>query len=215
MCFSSAFFKLPRKVKFLVLVGFCVMILTWIATFGNVTNAIRDRPRLVELVRSQKVVTEGLRSAEELEWGNRHPSLAPVATLQSCPALSPHLRGPLALFFKPSLTLAEVERENARVVEGQYEPPDCQARQSVAVLIPHRSREKHLRYLLQHLHPFLQRQQLHYAIYVIHQVQHDPRQTTTSEECIQTVQQFISPPCNVQACEKVESVRNFFFFIQT
>ncbi|MGH0186593.1 UNVERIFIED_CONTAM: hypothetical protein FKN15_022064 [Acipenser sinensis] len=77
--------------------------------------------------------------------------------------------GPLALSFKPSLTLAEVEQENAKVVEGQYEPADCQPRQSVAILIPHRSREKHLLYLLQHLHPFLQRQQLHYAIYIIHQ----------------------------------------------
>lgn len=169
MCFSSAFFKLSRKVKFLVLVGFCVMILTWIATFGNVTNTVRDRPQLVELMRSQKVVTEGLRNAEESEWGNRHPSPAPVATLQPCPALSPHLRGLLALSFKPSLTLAEVEQENAQVVEGQYEPADCQPRQSVAILIPHRSREKHLLYLLQHLHPFLQRQQLHYAIYIIHQ----------------------------------------------
>ncbi|KAK1169497.1 beta-1,4-galactosyltransferase 4-like [Acipenser oxyrinchus oxyrinchus] len=169
MCFSSAFFKPSRKVKFLVLVGFCVMILTWIATFGNVTNTVRDQPQLVKLMRSQKVVTEGLRNAEELEWGNRHPSPAPVATLQPCPALSPHLRGPLALSFMPSLTLAEVEQENAQVVEGQYEPADCQPRQSVAILIPHRSREKHLLYLLHHLHPFLQRQQLHYAIYIIHQ----------------------------------------------
>ncbi|MGH0178022.1 UNVERIFIED_CONTAM: hypothetical protein FKN15_076559 [Acipenser sinensis] len=91
MCFSSAFFKPSRKVKFLVLVGFCVMILTWIATFGNVTNTVRDRLQLVELMRSQKVVTEGLRNAEESKWGNRHPSPAPVATLQPCPALSPHL----------------------------------------------------------------------------------------------------------------------------
>lgn len=51
-----------------------------------------------------------------------------------------------------------------------YKPPDCIARESVAILIPHRSRERHLLYLMHHLHPFLQRQQLHYAIYVIQQV---------------------------------------------
>lgn len=59
-------------------------------------------------------------------------------------------------------------------MEGQYNPSDCTARQSVAILIPHRNREKHLLYLLYHLHPFLQRQQLHYAIYVIHQVGKTP-----------------------------------------
>ncbi|XP_051464464.1 beta-1,4-galactosyltransferase 4 isoform X2 [Apus apus] len=45
----------------------------------------------------------------------------------------------------------------------------CSALQRVAILIPHRNREKHLLYLLEHLHPFLQRQQLDYGIYVIHQ----------------------------------------------
>ncbi|KAG7274363.1 hypothetical protein CRUP_028684 [Coryphaenoides rupestris] len=60
------------------------------------------------------------------------------------------------------------ERDEA-VAEGRYQPPECTARQSVAILVPHRGREKHLLYLLHHLHPFLQRQQLHYAIYVIQQ----------------------------------------------
>lgn len=76
----------------------------------------------------------------------------------------------MKLSFKPTLKLREVEGDNRAVVGGQYEPADCKARQSVAILIPHRNREKHLLYLLHHLHPFLQRQQLHYGIYVIHQV---------------------------------------------
>ncbi|XP_016423664.1 beta-1,4-galactosyltransferase 4, partial [Sinocyclocheilus rhinocerous] len=77
--------------------------------------------------------------------------------------------GAIKLSFDPSLTIEQVESENREVVEGQYNPSDCEARQSVAILIPHRNREKHLLYLLHHLHPFLQRQQLHYAIYIIHQ----------------------------------------------
>lgn len=80
------------------------------------------------------------------------------------------LEGAIKLSFEASLTLKDVEMENKAVAKGEYEPPDCTARQSVAILIPHRSREKHLLYLMQHLHPFLQRQQLHYAIYVIQQV---------------------------------------------
>lgn len=78
--------------------------------------------------------------------------------------------GSVNLTFDPALKLKDVEMENADVSRGEYEPPNCTARQSVAILIPHRDREKHLLYLLHHLHSFLQRQQLHYAIYIIQQV---------------------------------------------
>lgn len=80
------------------------------------------------------------------------------------------VEGALKLSFEPSLKLQDVERENRGVAKGVFKPPDCIARESVAILIPHRSRERHLLYLMHHLHPFLQRQQLHYAIYVIQQV---------------------------------------------
>lgn len=93
----------------------------------------------------------------------RTPKKAP------CPKSSPLLHGVLELSFEPALTLKEVVSENGAVAEGCYQPPECTARQSVAILVPHRGREKHLLYLLHHLHPFLQRQQLHYTIYVIQQ----------------------------------------------
>lgn len=63
-----------------------------------------------------------------------------------------------------------MQAENPRVHKGRYHPEECKALQRVAILIPHRNREKHLMYLLEHLHPFLQRQQLEYGIYIIHQV---------------------------------------------
>ncbi|KAG7515257.1 hypothetical protein JOB18_003791 [Solea senegalensis] len=88
---------------------------------------------------------------------------------EECPQESPLLRGAVKLTFEPSLTLKDVEEENKEVTEGQYEPLDCTSRQSVAILIPHRNRERHLLYILHHLHPFLQRQQLHYSIYIIQQ----------------------------------------------
>lgn len=72
--------------------------------------------------------------------------------------------------FKPDLTLEEVQAENPEVSRGRHHPEECQAVQRVAILIPHRNRERHLLYLLEHLHPFLQRQQLDYGIYIIHQV---------------------------------------------
>lgn len=60
--------------------------------------------------------------------------------------------------------------KNPQVHRGRHHPEECKALQRVAILIPHRNREKHLMYLLEHLHPFLQRQQLDYGVYVIHQV---------------------------------------------
>ncbi|NWT49297.1 B4GT3 galactosyltransferase, partial [Chroicocephalus maculipennis] len=53
---------------------------------------------------------------------------------------------------------------------GRYQPSTCEARSRTAVIIPHRNRETHLGHLLYYLHPFLQRQQLQYGIYVVHQV---------------------------------------------
>ncbi|KAB1283953.1 Beta-1; 4-galactosyltransferase 4 [Camelus dromedarius] len=71
--------------------------------------------------------------------------------------------------FLVDLTLEEVQAENPKVHRGRYHPEECRASQRVAILIPHRNREKHLLYLLKHLHPFLQRQQLEYGVYIIHQ----------------------------------------------
>ncbi|KAL0171517.1 hypothetical protein M9458_031828, partial [Cirrhinus mrigala] len=77
--------------------------------------------------------------------------------------------------FPSGLTLAEVERKNPLVVRGgRYRPPNCEARHRTAIIIPHRNREHHLKFLLYYLHPFLQRQQLSYGIYVIHQVRLPP-----------------------------------------
>ncbi|XP_073525463.1 beta-1,4-galactosyltransferase 4-like [Phyllobates terribilis] len=89
--------------------------------------------------------------------------------LKICPELSSHLKGVVPLNFPPDLSLADVEKKFPMVSKGYYKPDTCRAQQRVAILIPHRNREKHLLYLLDNLHPVLQRQQLDYAIYVIHQ----------------------------------------------
>ncbi len=79
--------------------------------------------------------------------------------------------GPIHVTFPSRLTFAEVERKNPLVVRGgRYRPPNCEARHRTAIIIPHRNREHHLKFLLYYLHPFLQRQQLNYGIYIIQQV---------------------------------------------
>ena len=52
---------------------------------------------------------------------------------------------------------------------GTWLPQQCVARQRVAVIIPFRDRAGHLATLLPTLHAMLQRQQLHYTVYVVEQ----------------------------------------------
>ncbi|NWU76041.1 B4GT3 galactosyltransferase, partial [Onychorhynchus coronatus] len=53
---------------------------------------------------------------------------------------------------------------------GHYRPPHCFARYKSAILVAYRNQEKYLHHFLYYIHPFLQRQQLSYTIYLIQQV---------------------------------------------
>ncbi|XP_043854467.1 beta-1,4-galactosyltransferase 3-like [Dromiciops gliroides] len=91
--------------------------------------------------------------------------------LPTCPKISPFISGPLKVSFPLDPTLDEIAQKNPLVqLGGHYQPPNCEALHHTAIVIPYRARRKHLHQLLYHLHPFLQRQQIHYAIYVVHQV---------------------------------------------
>jgi hypothetical protein len=72
---------------------------------------------------------------------------------------------------------------------GRYHPPDCQAHYKVAVIIPYRKREEHLQVFIQHMHPFLQRQQIDYGIFVVEQsgigVNYFPIQISHLNCCLQ------------------------------
>ncbi|XP_015706389.1 beta-1,4-galactosyltransferase 3-like isoform X2 [Coturnix japonica] len=87
-----------------------------------------------------------------------------------CPVTSPLLLGPLTVSFSRVPTLDQIRAKNPLVQPGgRYRPTACEPRSRTAVIVPHRNRETHLGHLLYYLHPFLQRQQLQYGIYVVHQ----------------------------------------------
>ncbi|XP_054665620.1 beta-1,4-galactosyltransferase 1 isoform X2 [Grus americana] len=87
-----------------------------------------------------------------------------------CPDPSPLLVGALRVEFSQPVNLDEVARINPEVkAGGRFAPKDCIALQKVAIIIPFRNREEHLKYWLYYLHPILQRQQLDYGVYVINQ----------------------------------------------
>lgn len=92
-----------------------------------------------------------------------------VCSLASCCASLPV--GALRVEFFQPVNLEEVARLNPAVkAGGRFAPKNCIALQKVAIIIPFRNREEHLKYWLYYLHPILQRQQLDYGVYVINQV---------------------------------------------
>nr|XP_010947237.2 beta-1,4-galactosyltransferase 2 [Camelus bactrianus] len=110
------------------------------------------------------VPSSGLPEAPSARPGPTAPVLPP------CPDSPPGLVGRLLIEFTSPMPLERVQRENPGVLlGGRYTPPDCTPAQTVAVIIPFRHREHHLRYWLHYLHPILRRQRLHYGIYVINQ----------------------------------------------
>ncbi|XP_076074124.1 beta-1,4-N-acetylgalactosaminyltransferase bre-4-like isoform X2 [Mytilus galloprovincialis] len=87
--------------------------------------------------------------------------------LPLCPTIPPGLYG----YIKPStevLTWAELESKFLNLhYGGRYKPPNCTSRHRVAIIVPFRDREIHLKIFLNNLHPILQRQQIEYGIYVV------------------------------------------------
>ncbi|KAE8609992.1 hypothetical protein XENTR_v10011979 [Xenopus tropicalis] len=91
-----------------------------------------------------------------------------------CPDAPPELVGRLLIEFSSLMSMERVQRENPDVTEGgRYTPPDCQPKEKVAIIIPFRHREHHLKYWLHYLHPILRRQKVAYGIYIINQFGED------------------------------------------
>ncbi|XP_049897814.1 beta-1,4-galactosyltransferase 1 [Epinephelus moara] len=90
--------------------------------------------------------------------------------LERCPETSPLLVGPLRVEFNIPVNLEQIKKDNPNLqLGGRFKPKDCVAQQKVAIIIPFRKRDEHLKYWLYYLHPILQRQQLDYGVYVINQ----------------------------------------------
>ncbi|XP_058021674.1 uncharacterized protein LOC131189543 [Ahaetulla prasina] len=144
-----------------LLVVFCALHLSAVLFYYLRGNALSQQRSPEPPPRSQ---TFGRRESEALLPANVSKPAA------DCPDPSPLLFGPLHVEFSQVVNLKNVEKENPELREGgRYTPKDCKALQKVAIIIPFRNRDEHLKYWLFYLHPILQRQQLDYGIYVINQ----------------------------------------------
>ncbi|WAR06903.1 BRE4-like protein [Mya arenaria] len=89
------------------------------------------------------------------------------ATMELCPVIPPALKGHIEVRKQiPSWTSLK-RRLTSLSPGGRMRPPGCTARTRVAIVIPYRNREIHLKIFLNNIHPFLQRQQLDYGIYIV------------------------------------------------
>lgn len=72
-----------------------------------------------------------------------------------------------------SYSIEEIEEHHANMSiqhGGHWFPWNCTARYRVAIIIPYRDRDMQLRIFLNFMHPFLQKQQLDYQIFLIEPV---------------------------------------------
>uniref|UniRef100_A0A1I8BYK8 Beta-1,4-N-acetylgalactosaminyltransferase n=1 Tax=Meloidogyne hapla TaxID=6305 RepID=A0A1I8BYK8_MELHA len=90
--------------------------------------------------------------------------------LPLCPEKPPNLKGKIDVDMR-SIKIEEIEAEYKDLMPGgHWRPKECKSRQKVAIVVPYRNREPHLRTFLHNMHRFLQKQQLDYAIFVVEQV---------------------------------------------
>ncbi|XP_026736023.1 beta-1,4-N-acetylgalactosaminyltransferase bre-4-like [Trichoplusia ni] len=112
--------------------------------------------KLMDSIKSYVTTEVGVKKAEA------------VVTLPLCDSMPPDL-GPITLN-KTELELEWVEKKFPEVEwGGRYSPPNCTARHRVAIIVPYRDRQQHLAIFLNHMHPFLMKQQIEYGIFIVEQ----------------------------------------------
>ncbi|XP_049603406.1 beta-1,4-galactosyltransferase 2 [Syngnathus scovelli] len=183
--------RICKGVLFLCLLHFLIMMILYFdvysqrfdlfSRFNNVRNGSRNNASghhfyFYNISRLNATAASYLATGEQAgptarPHANRPPSPKP---LPPCPENPPGLVGRLLIEFSSQMTMERVQRENPNVTEGgRYTPPDCRPRWKVAIIIPFRHRENHLKYWLHYLHPILRRQRIDYGIYIINQLGED------------------------------------------
>jgi len=104
----------------------------------------------------------------EKEKEGKPSSFQPNKNLPQCPDIPPNLVGRLKVE-QNVIDWDQLEKVHNKLLPGGEFTPDCLSEHKVAVIIPFRDRDEHLRIFLHHIHPILMRQNLHYRIFIISQ----------------------------------------------
>ncbi|PAA66479.1 hypothetical protein BOX15_Mlig002157g7, partial [Macrostomum lignano] len=140
---------------------------------GMATNKATNKTYLATTVSPLATVSNSSPSTmPTLAPGSIRASGLVSSNLSSCPEDPPGLLGDKFTVLTDSSkapSWLELEQSLPFVRHGGCQPDDCVAKQRVAIIVPYRNRDAHLRLLLLVLHPMLRRQQLNYRIFAIEQ----------------------------------------------
>ena len=125
----------------------------------------------LDWIRGLETNCQDLESRSRLKPVVQESRLYERSLLPSCPETPPHLLGKLELEDESKVVnMYDLVSNYTWVNEGgRYHPAGCAPRYKVAIIVPHRSRERHLRQFLKAIHPIMKRQQADYGVFVIHQ----------------------------------------------
>ncbi|KJH44759.1 N-acetyllactosaminide 3-alpha-galactosyltransferase [Dictyocaulus viviparus] len=125
---------------------------------SNMTNLTTPSTKALELLVTKNIT----------EMGKLSCSTISTKQLQNCSIRE--YRGRIDITMEPR-SIEELERKYQYLQPGgHFTPTDCKALSKIAVVIPFRDREEHLKILLNHMHNFLTKQKLDYAIIVVEQI---------------------------------------------
>lgn len=95
----------------------------------------------------------------------------PIVQMSLCPLIPPNLGARIKIDYS-NHTLTELEIlivKNHPDIEvgGKWKPKECKSRNKVVLIVPYRERLTNLLLFLNHMHPFLIKQQIEYGIYLV------------------------------------------------
>ena len=101
---------------------------------------------------------------------------ATVGTLSNnqtlCPLIPPGLQGPIQVLLNDEVpkTFHDIEVRFPQLSDGgSFKPTHCKTRHKVAIIVPYRDREEHLRAFLVNIHAFLSKQNTEYTVFIVEQ----------------------------------------------
>ncbi|KAK6038877.1 N-acetyllactosaminide 3-alpha-galactosyltransferase, partial [Cooperia oncophora] len=117
--------------------------------------------------------------------------------IPQCSLSSDHFVGRINVSFE-EIPLEQLEEMYNYLEPGGHNiPDDCRAANRIAVIVPYRDRQSHLRILLNNMHRFLTKQKLDYSIIVVEQIEN---------QTFNRAKKLDKPHCRLMICRLVLNV---------
>ena len=132
----------------------------------NVSTTTISNPFLSTRLTSNNIVLSKITSALTIISNNGSTS---INNLELCPLIPPKIEKRIPVnTSKASIADTEHYLSYLSIRPGGLNSPNvCKSRHRVAIIVPYRNREHNLVMFLRHMHPFLNKQQIDYGIFLV------------------------------------------------